>query len=304
MSSISKRNILTISTRLLIMNNHSRYDYSPIWDREFELPDDNSIALCVIPNIEHFRFDISYPSDSSEQVPEVKNYSWREYGVRVGIWRLMKILDKYGVRATVALNAEVCEYEPEVVKAGMERNWEFMGHGVTNSKRLNGLDEEQERKVIRESKERIAEFTGEQPKGWLSPGLVETFSTPDILAEEGFDYVCNWRNDDQPYSMNVRHGELIAMPCSAEIDDIPMLTRRNYTGPEFEQTIKDQFDVLYQESNMDGNAKVMTIEIHPYLTGQPHRSKYLDNVLEYITDHDHVWKTTLGEISEYYKQTR
>jgi allantoinase len=283
------------------MAEHGRYEYSPVWDREFELPNNKTIALCVVPNVEHFRFDMPYPSDSSDYVPDVLKYTWRTYGSRVGIWRLMDILDDYGIRATVALNAEICDHEPEIVEEGMKRDWEFMGHGVTNSKRLSNLDEEEERTVIQATRDRIADFTGVEPDGWLGPGVQETFNTPDLLAEEGFEYVCDWRNDDQPYPMNVRNDDLVAMPCSAEIDDIPMLTRRNLSGPQFERTVKDQFDVLYEESQEDGNNKVLSLEIHPYLTGQAHRSKYLDNILHHITAHDGVWKTTHGEIADHYK---
>lgn len=283
------------------MAGHGRFEYSPIRDRTFDLPSKNTIAVCVVPNVEYFHFDVPYPSDSSDYVPNVLMHTWRSYGTRVGIWRIMDILDEHDMRATVALNADVCEYESAVVEAGMEREWEFMGHGVTNSKRLVGLERDDEASIIRESRDRIAEFTGQRPTGWLSPGLMETYDTPDLLFDAGFEYVCDWRNDDQPYPMSVEGGALVVMPCSAEIDDIPMLTRRNYSGPEFARTVKDQFDVLYAESQTAGNAKVLSIEIHPYLTGMPHRSKYLDDVLQYVFDHDGVWKATLGDIADFYR---
>lgn len=282
------------------MGQKPPYHYSPVTERPFELPENNQVALWVIPNIEYFKFDVPYPNDKSGYNPNVMDYSWRDYGTRVGIWRLIDILDEYDITATVALNAAVCDHSPSVVEAGMERDWEFMGHGITNSERLAELDNSEEREVIQQTRNRIEEFTNTKPQGWLSPGLTETFDTPYILAEEGFSYICDWVNDDQPYVMEIDKGPLISIPYSTEINDIPLFLRRNVTGPEFEQTIKDQFDVLYKEGNEENNAKVMAIALHPYISGHPHRSKYLSNALEYITNHDKVWTCTGLDIAQHY----
>lgn len=274
--------------------------YSPITERPFDLPDGQRVGVWVIPNIEHYVFDMAYPNDQTEYVPDVRNYSWRDYGKRVGIWRLMEVLDEFDIRATVALNSDICEHAPAIVEAGMDRGWEFMGHGQTNSVRLADLGETEERRVIEETRDRISAFTGNPPNGWLGPGLTETFATPRLLAEAGFGYVCDWVNDDQPYRMDVDGSMLVSIPYSGEINDIPMIMRRNMSGPEFERTIRDQFDVLYREGGRDGQAKIMAIALHPHITGHPHRSVYLSNALAYITAHDDVWLCTGSEIVDHY----
>lgn len=279
------------------------YEYSPITEREFDLPEGNNVALWVVPNIEHFDFE--NPRELHRLIegpPDVNDFSWREYGTRVGIWRLMKILDSHDVRATVALNADVCTHEPEIVEAGVERDWEFMGHGQTNSRPLNGLSESEERAVIRATKETIQETTGVAPRGWLGPARAETYNTPRLLVEEGFDYVGDFVNDDQPYPMTTEAGRIYSIPYTTEINDIGLFTGYNMSGPEFEQCLTDQFDVLYEEGKEPGNAKVMAISLHPYLTGLPYRSKYLDNALSYITDHPDVWLATGSEIIDHYME--
>jgi peptidoglycan/xylan/chitin deacetylase (PgdA/CDA1 family) len=214
----------------------------------------------------------------------------------------MDILDEYDIRATVALNADVCEHEPEIVDAGMDRDWEFMGHGETNSRPLSGLDEPDERAVIRNTKTRIEAATGVAPRGWVGPARAETFNTPRLLVEEGFEYLGDFVNDDQPYEMTTDAGTLYSIPYSTEINDIGLLTSYNMSGPEFAACLTDQFDVLYEEGKEPGNGKVMAISLHPYLTGLPYRSKYLDQALEYITGHPDVWLATGSEIIDHYKQ--
>lgn len=276
------------------------YDYSPITEREFDLPNGENVAFWVIPNIEWFRFD--EPRDLHrllEEPPDVNNYSWKDYGNRVGVWRMMEVLDKHDVRGTVALNADICTEAPEIVEAGVERDWEFMGHGRTNSKPITGLSESEERELIRDVRDQIEETTGTRPRGWLGPARAESYHTPQLLAEEGFEYVGDFVNDDQPYRLDVP-GELYSIPYSTEISD-KYFDGPNISGPEFEQMVTDQFDVLYEEGKREGNAKVMAISLHPYLIGFPYRSKYLDRILAYITDHDDVWVTTGGEIIDHYR---
>lgn len=277
------------------------YDYSPITEREYDLPEDNNVAFWVVPNIEHFDFE--NPRSLHQHIqgpPDVNNYSWREYGTRVGVWRMMEVMDEHDVRGTVALNADVCDHEPEIVEAGVERDWEFMGHGETNDRPMTGLDEAEERAVIRRVRDRIEEATGEAPRGWLGPARAETFNTPRLLAEEGFEYTGDWVNDDQPYPMDVPGEEFYSLPYQTEISDLGLFTGYDMSGPEFEGAVRDQFDVLYEEGKEPGNAKVMAISLHPYLIGLPYRSKYLDRALEYITGHEDVWVTTGGEILDHF----
>ncbi len=234
--------------------DHNRFDYSPIIKRKpLKWPGGARVAVWVIPNIEYYEFEIpSTPIHPSNLVPDVLNYGWRDYAPRVGVWRLMEALDKYKIRGTVALNSDVCNHYPVIIEEAKKRKWEFMGHAITNSKLLTGLSEEDERKVIRETVETITRSTGVAPRGWLGPALAETFITPDILAEHGIEYLCDWCNDDQPYPMKVKKGKLINVPYAIELNDIPFFLGKGNSGADFMQAIKDQFDVLYEEGKTHG----------------------------------------------------
>jgi peptidoglycan/xylan/chitin deacetylase (PgdA/CDA1 family) len=283
--------------------DHGRFPYRPIVDRPpLRWPNGAFVAVWVIPNIEHFRFDRPFAaSPGSGAVPDVPGYAARDYGNRVGVWRFMRVLDRYGIRATVALNADVCDYEPEIVRAGCERGWEWMGHGQTNSVRLDELaQDEEERRVIGDTLARIEAATGARPRGWLGPGLAETVRTPDLLREAGLSYVADWVNDDQPYAMDTAHGALYAIPYTLELNDKRIIEARGASGRDFYAAIVDQFDTLYQEGADSG--RVMAIALHPYLMGVPHRIRYLDEGLAYIHRHEHVWWATGAEIVDAYRQ--
>ncbi len=282
---------------------HGRFDYSPIVDREpLRFPNGARVAVWVIPNIEHFHWD--KPSTSVTAVtahlkPDVLNYSWRDFGVRVGIWRMMEVMERHGVKGTVALNSEVCGQYPRIIEAGNELGWEWMGHGSTNSVLFNDQPEEEERRLIGDIVSTIADGTGTAPKGWLGPALSESFNTPDILAGNGIEYVCDWVNDEQPYPMNVREGSLISMPYSIEINDIPAFLDRGLGAEEFYRMIVDQFDMLYEDGATSG--RVMAICLHPFLIGHAFRAKYLDKALDHIARRKEVWVTRGGEINDWYR---
>lgn len=283
------------------MREQTRVEYSTVRDRPYDLPDDNNVAVWVILNIEHYKIDMPstalYPPGTQND-PDILNFGWRDYGLRAGFWRLLDILDDHGVRAAVTLNSEVCEYEPDVVEAGMERDWEYLGHGITNSMEIHEYDDE--RAAIEQVRDDIEAFTGTQPRGWLGPALAESYDTPDLLAELGFDYLCDWCNDDQPYPFDVETGRLINVPYSIEINDIPMTLSYGFTGEQIGEAIKDQFDRLYEEGTESGNAKVCAIALHPFITGRPFRAKYFDEALEYIVSHDDVWLATGSDIADHY----
>jgi peptidoglycan/xylan/chitin deacetylase (PgdA/CDA1 family) len=277
--------------------DNERYPYWPAPERPaIKWPNDAQLAFWVIPNIEHFRFD--RPGGDARGFPDVYNFAQRDYGSRVGVWRMMDVMDRYGVRGTVALNSDVCRFYPEIIKAGVARSWEWMGHGVSNSEPLIGMEEQPERALIRSVIDTIAEATGAAPTGWLGPGLGETERTPDLLAEAGITYVADWVADDQPFPMRVPKGRLISVPYSQELNDIPAYTRKGLTPEEFHRQSCDQFDVLYEEGAVSG--KVMALALHPFLTGHPFRSKWFARTLEYITSHNRVWITTGGDIARWY----
>jgi allantoinase len=285
-----------------VPTEHDRFDYSPIIDRpRLSWPNDARVAVWVIPNIEHFLFD--RPSTRLTNLPvnpDVLNYSWRDYGVRVGIWRMMEVMERYGVKGTVALNSDVCARYPRIIEEGKKLGWEWMGHGNNNSTLFAGRSEPEERALIKHVVTTISKSVGKAPRGWLSPALSETMRTLDILAENGIEYVGNWVNDDQPYPMRVKKGSMIAMPYSVEINDIPALLDLHQSPETFGQMICDQFDVLYEDGAQTG--RVMSICLHPFLVGYPHRSKYFAKALHHITSRQEVWLTTGGAIVDWYKE--
>ena len=279
--------------------DNQRYDYAPIIQRKpLKWPHGARVALWVCPNIEYFHFDKGIPAAPGRHLPDVQGYSLRDYGSRVGVFRLMEVLDRYGIRASVLLNAEVCDHHPAIIEEGKKRKWEWLGHGLTNSVRMSDYSLEEERGVIRLVKEKIAAAVGVAPKGWLGPGLAESFNTPDHLAAEGFEYVCDWGPDDQPIPMRVRSGRMIAMPYQQGINDIGALLHSNFAPEQWLTMVCDQFDTLYREGERAG--RVMAIPLHPFVIGLPFRIGYLDKALEYICSHSGVWRATGWEIAEWY----
>ncbi len=259
-------------------------------------PNGARIAVWVIPNIESFALDEAIAGGTGK-VPDVPAWSVREYGARVGVWRIMDVLRRHGVRGTVALNADVCDAYPEVVAATVELGWEHMGHGVTNTRRMNAVDDEAG--VVRATFERIERATGRRPRGWLSPGLQESWSTLDHLAACGAEYVADWTVDDQPIWMSAGGKRLVGVPYTFELNDKPAYERLGRTAEEFEATIRRQFDVLYAEGAASG--RVMAIALHPYLSGYPHRIGALDAGLAYVRSHPDVWLATGGEIADAFR---
>lgn len=285
------------------MRLEDRVEYLPIVERPpLRLPGGARLAVWIAPNVEYWVPDTGGPAigrASPDQVPDIMNHAWREYGSRVGFWRLAEIFDRLGVAASVNLNADVCDHFPQLVRAAVERGWEILGHGRTNSQRLVGLGEEEERAVIVHTFERIREATGRAPAGWLGPGLAESHVTPDLLAETGFRYVCDWCDDDQPHEMRTRSGRrLLTVPYSVETNDYEVIVAFRQTGAAYAEILRDQFDCLYAEGVR--SARVMCIPLHPFLSGQPHRAVHLERALRYMKRHDGVWWTTGGQIADWY----
>jgi peptidoglycan/xylan/chitin deacetylase (PgdA/CDA1 family) len=273
------------------------FDYSPITERPaIEWPGGKRVAVYIGLNVEHFRLD--RPSTSiwpgtADLVPDALNYGWRDYGVRVGIWRTAESLDRHGIRASVLLNSEVARHYPQIIEAGVERDWAWLAHGRTNSILHANLSEEDERKELAEIVDTIATATGRRPRGWMGPGLTETLNTPRLLAELGLTYVLDWTNDDQPYRLNVPG--MISVPYTVELNDLGLFVAKGTTGPEFVQLVKDQYEQLSAEGG-----RVMALALHPFVTGQAFRAKYLDQALAYLAGRPDVWLTTSDEIAAHY----
>jgi allantoinase len=278
------------------------FPYSPIIRRKrLAWPNGARVALWVIPNIEFFSLEEKVPASAGGtggKVPDVPAWAARDYGNRIGIFRMMEVMDRHAVRGTVALNSDLCRHHPVILEEGMKRGWEFMGHNESNTRRLNEVPPEDERRLIRATLDTIEKATGVRPRGWLSSGLQETWETADILAEEGCLYVADWPNDDQPYRMALSSGRtLVSVPYTLELNDKPAYEKRNCTAEQFRDMICRQFDVLYREGA--DQARVMAIALHPYITGFPHRIGALDEALAYICRHAGVWRTTGTEIAQH-----
>lgn len=276
------------------------FPYSPIIHRKkLTWPGQARVALWVIPNIEVFSLNERMPAGTGN-IPDVYNWAARDYGARVGIWRMMEVLDDHGIRATVALNSEVCDAYPQIIAEGQRLDWEFMGHNQSNTRRLDKMDPKEEQTVIHDALSRIERAWGRRPKGWLGSGLQETWHTLDFLAAEGLEYVADWVNDDQPYWMTINGAPgLISLPYSVEINDKPAYESHHRTSDEFAAMICRQFDVLYREGAASG--RVMAIALHPYLSGVPHRIGALSQALDYICKHPGVWLATGEEIVASFK---
>ncbi len=228
----------------------------------------------------------------------IREWAVRDYGNRVGFYRIAMVLQKHGVPATVSLNSDICDWRPQLVEDAVKLGWDFMAHGQNNMQRMNEISPEAERQYIHETFARIEKATGKRPAGWLGPGMQETWNTLDHLVAEGCLYVGDWMNDDQPYMMDIGGKPLVSVPYSFETNDAPTIVRNKYTPGEFERMIRDQFDVLYDEGAESG--RVMAICLHPFIIGQPHRIGVLDRALAYIASHADVWKTTGEAIARHY----
>jgi peptidoglycan/xylan/chitin deacetylase (PgdA/CDA1 family) len=233
--------------------------------------------------------------------PDVLNHSWRDYGVRVGIWRLFECLDDAGVKVSATLNSDVCDEYPRLVEEGCRRGWEWIGHGTNNSERLSGLDTDSERVIIETSLKKIEEATGTRPRGWLGPGLAETERTPEILHAAGIEYVCDWVADDLPFSLAVAGTQIMALPYSIELNDMELILRQRLTGPEYRQRLIDQFERLNAEAAASRTGRVMAVPLHPFLAGQAHRVGYLHEALAHIAGHRGSWLASGSEILDHYQ---
>lgn len=284
---------------------HGRYPYSALPERpRLRWPDDARVAVMVVPNLEHYRYDLTWTPMYAKQpsiFPDLREFGWRDYGVRVGVWRLMETMDRHSVRGTVALNSDVCHLYPQIAAGAVERQWELMGHGRHNTERVTGLSEDDERRLIRETLDTIHAATGQQPRGWLGPALTETAASLDLLAEEGIRYVCDWANDDQPFEFRVRKNTIFAMPYSPYLNDVHFYLRHGRSAEDFSAAIVSAFKVLYEEGPENG--RVLPIAVHPHLSGQPMWAAGLNDALAALRQYSSVWWATGGEILDWYLHT-
>jgi peptidoglycan/xylan/chitin deacetylase (PgdA/CDA1 family) len=273
---------------------HDLYRYTPSDEQATtRWPGGARLAVWVVPNIEHY--ELTAP-DGSIDVPQ---FSRTDYGNRVGVWRVMRVLDQLGIRGTVALNSAVCRHYPAIVEACVQRDWELMGHGITNSQSLSGLDPETQRELIDSAVDEIRRAGGKPVRGWLGPGLRESKATLQLLKEAGIAYTCDWVHDDLP--VRFRNG-LLSIPYTTDANDIRMLRPPLFGALDWLALVKRAFDVLYAES--EAHPKVMCLALHPFIIGTPGRIGLLEDILQHIAGHADVWLTTGAEIVDAYNGRR
>jgi len=281
-----------------------RLDYLPIVDRPpLKLPNNAHVAVWTIVNVENWvpanamPRAVLPPPMGQPMLPDVPNWSWHEYGMRVGFWRYLKALNERGLKATFAVNGSAIDLYPQACEAASKSNWEFIGHGFTQ-RPMHKVDDQ--KSAIAKTISAIESFTGSKPRGWESPGLTETDGTLDLLAAAGIEYVCDWVIDDLPARLRTETGNMTAIPYTVEINDVVMTAVQGQPSDEIFRRGKDHFDRLYLEGAEI--PRVMAISIHPFLTGAPHRIKYLEDLYDYILKHDKVCMWTGGEILDWYSQ--
>ncbi len=261
-----------------------RIDYSAIADRKpLKLPNGGRMILWPVFALEVW--DIARPMarmaipppQATPLLPDVPNWSWHEYGMRVGFWRLAKLLQSLGVRPTVTLNARVCEDYPRVAEACLEAGWEFNAHSYEQIP-MQKVDDEVE--IIEKTIDIVTRFAGKKPRGWFGPGLTQTFKTLDHLAAAGIEYFGDWVIDDQPVPVRTVHGPLVALPYNYEIHDIVLMAIQHHPSEVYRNRALDYFETIYGESHE--TVKIMAVAMHPYLSGSPHRIRYVRETLEYI----------------------
>lgn len=291
-------------TYLGLLPTHGRFDYAGIHQRPpSRWPGGAGLAVYLAFNLEHFAFGegLGAAIGPASPQPDVLNYSWREYGNRVGAWRCLELFDALEMPAAALINTALYDHCPELVAACVARGDEIVGHGHTNAERQGALDEAAERELLLHCRDTIQRHSGRAPAGWLSPWISESRLTPDLLAETGYAYTLNWCHDDQPLPLRTRSGApLWAVPYPQELNDIPMVIARQMDGKDFAQMIIDQLDEMrLQTERADSPALVMGIALHPYIVGQPYRLRHLRRALQAVAAaraEGAVWLTTPGAI--------
>ena len=283
---------------MIELPTHDRYDYSAITERpDYEWPGGKRLAVYVGLNLEHFAFGEGLGAELAPggPQPDVLNYAWRDYGNRVGAWRMLDMFNAFDLPVSVLANSVMYDYAPDLMAAFSARGDEIVGHGRTNSERQSVLSPEEEETLIHEATDVLTRAEGKAPKGWLSPWIAESRVTPDLLRKAGYTYTLNWCMDDQPIWMRTEHGPLLSIPYPQEANDIPSIVARKDGAATFADMIIDNFDEMFEQSR--AQPLVMGIALHPYLVGQPYRLRHLRRALTHICAHrDDIWITRAGDI--------
>ena len=281
---------------------NERIPYSAITGRpRLTLPRGARLAVWIVVNVEEWNprepmpRTVLPPPAGGTPSPDIPNWAWHEYGNRVGFWRFLELLDHLKIKAVLAINGSaIGAYEP-IARAALDRGWEFMGHGFSQKNMQRVQDERED--IVKTTKA-VSGFTGRRPRGWLGPGLTETWETPDILVEEGYEYICDWVLDDQPVRLSTRGGSIVSVPYTQECNDVAMIAVQHHRAQEYRDRAIDQFEQLYQDAQE--SARVMALVFHPYLMGVPHRFRYFREALEHICRRTDVLFWTGEQIHDWY----
>lgn len=278
------------------------FDFSALPERKtLRLPGGARLAVWLGVNIEHYVFGrpaFSLVPEYRSFVPDPINHGWRDYGLRVGIWRLLGLLEGAGVPGTAVINAVVCRDHPTLVAELQRLGWGWVAHGWDNSTLQVEMAEEEEAEYIARVTDTIESAAGHRPRGWLGAARSSTLNTHRLLAALGYTHLLDWSNDDQPYGYNVPQGRLASVPYSIEVNDIVAFAIHGQTGPDFERMVLDQFECLYDEGA--SSARVMGLSLHPFLIGQSFRAKYLARALARMREASDVWWTTSEEVAAWF----
>ena len=286
-----------------LLPRHDRYDFLPLTERQdYSWPDGKRLAFTVTTNIEWFAFGAGMGHDPAKTgEPQThRNYSWRDYGNRIGIWRLFDLLDELKLPAGHATNSLIYDYAPQITDAIRKRGDEVIAHGRTNAENLRGLWQPDEEHLLREVTETITRHEGSPPRGWMGAGAYETAHTPDLLKELGYTYLMDWPMDDQPVWMRTRAGPILVVPYPIETDDAQAIIHRKWSAEVFYDMVVAQFDEIVEQSAR--HPLVMNVSVHPYVFGQPFRIRALRRALQHCVKHPlagRVWWTRPGDIANH-----
>lgn len=287
--------------------DQDRYDWSDLFQRKpVTWPDGARVALSVVTHVQWFPMDMpakpfKAPGALSMPYPDFRYYTNRDYGNRVGLYRVLKVLADRGLKTSFAINGAIAARYRAAVEAVADAGHEVVAHGFDMGKvHHSGLSEEEENGLISEALRLLREATGQKVESWLSPGRAQGYNTPELLVRNGVRQALDWANDDMPYEMRTREGGILAMPLAYETDDRVVATEYHHSEPEWVTQVKDRFDVLYRESGTHGG-RIMSLPLHTWISGMPYRVAYLEEVLDYILGHEGVWTAPVCDIAEAFR---
>ncbi|MBF0277044.1 MAG: polysaccharide deacetylase family protein [SAR324 cluster bacterium] len=280
-----------------------RIKYTPSWARRpLKPPPGGNLIVFTLVNVEHWVYSetmprtvIPPPQGGSNPPPDIPNWSWKEYGWRCGLPRVMKILKEFGIRVTASINGDVCNAYPEMARYMNDEDWDFMGHGWVQTP-MNKVSDERE--TLIKTKETIEAFTGKKMRGWMGPGMVETFDTPDLMKEVGIDWTCDFPIDDLPFEIETKHGPLVGLPYTFELNDIVVYPVEKHSSEEIYRRFRDGLPVYLEESKNE--PRIMVISAHPYTIGAPHRIVWYRKMFEDLSRLPGVVYMTGSEIADWY----